>query len=166
MKTVTLLGLATLLTVVSCTPQQPAGTAATFTDQDAADIREVVDTWVANTAANRFMDNLDLYSEDAVELLTPPVVGKEAIRAHWESFLPRYQYEGATGQVRELVGGLGNDAYAWVQFQDTELYDGELRVRDGHWMILFRKEEDGTWRIYRSLWSAAVQRPDSAAATS
>jgi len=166
MKTRALFGLAPLLIVVSCTPQQPAGTAATFTDQDAADIREVVDTWVANTAANRFMDNLDLYSENAVELLTPPVVGKEAIRERWESFLPRYQYEGATGQVRELFGGLGNDAYVWVEFKDSALFDGELRVRDGNWMILFRKEGDGSWRIYRNLWSAMVQRPDSAAATS
>lgn len=165
MKTGALLGLAAVLFVVSCTPQQPAATAATFTDQDAADIRESVDAWVANTAANRYLDNLDLYAEDAVDLLTPPVEGKSAIRERWESSLPHYQYEGATAQVREIVG-LGDNAYAWVQFKDSALYDGEPRVRDGNWMVLFRKGEDGTWRIYRNLWSARVQQADSAAATS
>jgi len=153
----TILTAAVLLGAAACSTQP----AATFTAEDEVAIRAVLDQWASNTAANRFMENLDLYTEDSAELLATAREGESAIRERWDGFADQLQFTDSDLIVREIIG-MGDMAYAWIGFSNKYEADGEPWVQSGSWMILFRRSPEGAWRIHRNMWSATT-RADSTA---
>ncbi|UCC83675.1 MAG: DUF4440 domain-containing protein [Gemmatimonadota bacterium] len=156
----TILTVAVMLGAAACSTAPPAA----LTADDEAAIRAVVDQWASNTAANRFMDNLDLYTEDAVELLATAVEGKNAIRERWAGFADELAFTDSELNIREIIG-MGDTAYAWVSYANRYETDGEPWVQSGSWMVLFRRGPDGSWRLHRNLWSGRTD-PDSARSAS
>lgn len=124
-----------------------------FTAEDEAAIRAVLDRWQINMGADREIENLDLYTEDAASLLAMPVEGKAAMREMWEGWADQWAFTSSELNVREIEG-MGELAYVWIEFTQRFEVDSEPRVQRGTWMILFRKDDDGAWRIHRDLWSA------------
>ena len=153
------LGIAALALVVTACTAAPAG----LTPEDEAAIRAAIERWGENVRANRLMDVLDLYSDDAVEVLATERVGKAAIRERWEGFVDRYEYETASSTANEIEG-LGDLAYVRMGMESTYLYDGNPRNSYGNVLLIFRKQADGTWLISRSAWGqATAARTDTTA---
>jgi ketosteroid isomerase-like protein len=153
----TILTFAVLLAAAACNTQP----AATFTAEDEVAIRAVLDQWASNTTANRFMENLDLYTEDSAELLATPREGKSAIRERWGGFADDLQFTDSDLNVREIIG-MGDVAYTWIEFSNTYEADGEPWVQSGTWMVLFRRSPEGVWRIHRNMWNATTSADTTA----
>jgi uncharacterized protein (TIGR02246 family) len=134
-----------------------------LTAQDEAAIRAVFERWEENVSANRFMENLDLLTEDAAELLANPRVGKPAIRERWEGIMDAYVFKTAEVRIVEIAG-LGDVAYAWAEFNQTYDLRDQSRIQHGNMLAILRQEPDGSWRILRSSWMGAAQDDPAAAA--
>lgn len=144
----TIVAVALLLGLAACSSQPTPS----FTAEDEATIRSVLEQWEANVAADQEIENLDFYTDDAASLLATPVEGKSAMREQWEGWVDEWVFTGSELNVREIEG-MGDLAYAWIEFTQRYELGGEARVQSGNWMVLFRKDADGTWRIHRDLWS-------------
>jgi ketosteroid isomerase-like protein len=147
-----------LLVAIACAA--PASQPDRLTPADEAAIRALHDEWSANAAANRFIDNLKYYADDAAELLPAPRVGMAAIRERWEGFLPDYEFTGADGTVREM-GGTSEEAWVWAEFTNRYKLRGEPRIQHGNQLTILRKL-DGQWKVHRTTWQSTAV-PDTAA---
>lgn len=97
-----------------------------------------------------------LYAEDAMRL--PPdgsrTVGREAIRAALAGDM-------AAGLELDLqTTELGHDddgELGWVVGDQTVRFpvDGEMMTGTGNYIIVYRKDEDGAWRIVVDTWNDA-----------
>jgi uncharacterized protein (TIGR02246 family) len=112
-------------------------------------IREVMDTWLAATAAGDTARVLTLMADDVV-FLTPgrPPFGREvfeaAARAPGQA--PRVQ---CAGDLEEVVV-VGDFAYARARLTVTVTPPGgQPEHRAGHTLSIFRKRSDGQWVLAR-----------------
>ena len=137
----------------------PASQQDRLTPEDEAAIRALHEEWSVNATANRFIDNLKFYAEDAAELLATPRVGMPAIRERWEGFLPDYEFTGSEGTVRE-IGGTSEEAWVWAEFTNRYKLRGEPRIQHGNQLTILRKQ-DGIWKVYRTTWQSTAV-PDTA----
>lgn len=99
--------------VLACSRQPPQ---PEFTAEDEAAIHAVFDQYETNWVGDQFMASLDLYTDDARELLLNVREGKEEIRTRWEGFVNSYEFTRAEIDVGEIIG-FGDYAYASVNAQ-------------------------------------------------
>jgi len=142
-------GIAALALVVAACTAAPAG----LTPEDEAAIRAVVDRYSDDWAANRIAESLDVFAEDAVEVISTARIGKTAIRERWQAFIDRYVYETVNTNVEEIVGR-GDLAYIWLSFEHTHLYNGNPMEGHGNMLWILRKQEDGGWLVSHSAGSS------------
>jgi uncharacterized protein (TIGR02246 family) len=79
-----------------------------------------------------------------------PISGREAIR----SFLKPHPWDKITENPEEIEG---RDGLAFVRGSYTVLYQGQKLT--GYYMEIWRKQDDGNWRMTRKLWNSDKATP-------
>jgi uncharacterized protein (TIGR02246 family) len=141
-----------LLIAVACT--QP-GETATTTGPDVEAIR----TWVEQCAAAYNTGDIEaalaLYADDPLSM--PPsdaVMNRQDTRAMLETFFGENDVQ-VTLQADEIVvaGDLGVLRLSYSESW-TPRGEGEAGEQEGTWLVLLRKQPDGSWKLWRDMWSA------------
>ena len=117
-------------------------------DEDERAIRELVDKWVEATKAGDSATVHDLIDDDAVFMVTGgEMFGKEAFEPSSEAM--RDMKMDGRAEVREIE--VRGDR-AWIRnFIEIVMrpVNGEPVHRSGYALTIFRKGEDGKWRLFR-----------------
>ena len=138
--------------------------AAVIEADPAAAVRAVGETWRSHYAAGRYAAIPDLYTEDTLVMPRgrPAIVGRDAMRKAIGGLAAGRKVDIAI-QERELVVA---GKYAWYVGDFTVTYTStDARVAPkteyGRSLIVYRRDEDGAWRIHRDI---DAPRPQDASA--
>jgi uncharacterized protein (TIGR02246 family) len=119
------------------------------TDEQA--IRDVMDRWMRESQAGNSVALADLMSEDVVFLVAgrPPLRGRAEFLAGFEQVMQHVSINGSS-EVQEIQVS-GDLAYCWnrLSVQATPRSGGPERRRSGYTLSIFRKFDDGAWRLIR-----------------
>lgn len=134
-----------------CTPEDPAVSA----------VRAVAAGIVAADNRSDIAAVLAYYSEDAI--LMPPgepaVIGQGQIRPRYEALFAAYRPEIEPGIEEACVA----EDLAFVRGRNggrlRPLNPGEERHLDDTYLMLLRREADGTWRISHLMWHPRSRPP-------
>lgn len=146
------LGIAALLPLAACgePPAQDCRPDASAVQE----IRAVASGIIAADNASDIERVLSYYSTDAI-LMPPgeaPVAGRNNIRPRYEGLFADFTPE-IEGHIDEACAGSG---FGFVRGHNGGRLvphgDGTARVLDDGYIILLRREEDGTWRISHLIW--------------
>jgi uncharacterized protein (TIGR02246 family) len=113
-------------------------------------IRELVATWMDETARGNIDEVLELMDDDVVFLGAgrPPMRGKAQFGANTRAAAGKFRIEGAA-DVQE-VRVFGDWAYCWVELTVTmHPQDGAPVRRTGPALSVLRKTQTGRWVIFR-----------------
>ena len=97
-----------------------------------------------------------LYAADAVLLPpggAPPVIGQQAIRAWQEANFKKETTQGvSTVDEVQVFGewGFARGTYSGVV---TSKAGGEPQKSSGYFLVIVRRQRDGTWKIARDIWN-------------
>lgn len=116
---------------------------------------ELGEVWVEAVNAGDLEAFVDLYADDVVRFPpdAEPVVGREAVRAMEQSWLTENELHAEAPTEGGFVAG--DRAVAWGSFRirQTVRATGETFGYGGRWMSVYRRGDDGTWRIWREIWN-------------
>jgi uncharacterized protein (TIGR02246 family) len=147
MRTIALL-LCTLL-ITGCYPQ--AGT----TEADVEAITAVFAEFDAAVAAGDANRILALYADDVVSMppTEVPRVGVATMRAQMQEFIDQFNTE-LTSRVEEVEVS-GDMAFALVSWEQTMTpkAEGDTTHEQGRWIVVFKRQPDGSWKCWREMWS-------------
>lgn len=134
----------------------PAPVAAEETDVEAvtASILTTWDEYVASTLTNNVDRRLALWADDGVILRPgrPPFDGKEAIYERVQGSFSRTTYEEMTIDNLEVeVSGDMAFARGTYTVKGFVTETGAPIVADGTYMSIFKRQADGTWKLYRDM---------------
>ena len=145
---------ALLLLAAPAAAQQPATRGP---DEDVDALRERGRAWVEAARAEDAAELSRLYTQEAVFLppRQPEIVGRGEIRslfaAQFERFDASYEFE-----IREIVVS-GDWAFRrGVYTVHATLDDGSTRTVRDKFLDVWRRGEDGRWRIARDIWNRAA----------
>jgi uncharacterized protein (TIGR02246 family) len=120
-------------------------------DNEEQQIREIVLTWISATAEGDLDRVLGLMAEDVVFLSAgqPPLRGRDAFESVSRSMAGKMRFEGHP-DIREIHVA-GDYAFCWTRLHVTATpRDEGLPIRRaGDVFSVFRKEQDGRWRLFR-----------------
>lgn len=87
---------------------------------------------------------------------SPPVVGKEQIRARNKAVLDQFSFD--MGITNEEVRVAGDWAYARGTYTATltPKQGGEAVFIDGKYMTILERQADGSWKIHRDIFNSNV----------
>lgn len=132
---------------------------AALPQADAVAIRRACDAYVSAWLADDRPAVLATLADDAVLLPAhgrPAVVGKPAIEAFWWPPGPPATVDAFSSTVDE-VGAEGGVGWARGSFALTFTYGGATTSQRGTYLMLFRRAEDGAWRITHRMWDDALR---------
>jgi ketosteroid isomerase-like protein len=153
-----------ILVTMAATACQPKGPAM-LSDADKAAIKKTADQALAMFSAPTkdwpaFVKFL--YAEDGMALPpnAPPVKGHEAIIGLIQTFPPFSDYR----QESLEIEGFGNLAYDLETYSLTSAPPGIAPFKDAGKLIwIWKKQADGSWKVWREMWNSDLPVPGSAA---
>jgi uncharacterized protein (TIGR02246 family) len=120
-------------------------------DNGEQQIRESILTWISATAEGDLDRVLGLMAEDVVFLSAgqPPLRGRDAFESASRSMAGKMRFEGQP-DIQEIHVA-GDYAFCWTRLHVTATpRDEGLPIRRaGDVFSVFRKEQDGRWRLFR-----------------
>jgi uncharacterized protein (TIGR02246 family) len=147
MRAISLL-LCTLL-VTGC--YQQTGT----TEADLEAITAVFAEFDAASAAGDANRILALYTDDVVSMPPNalPRVGVAVMRAQMQGFIDQFTSD-LTSRVEEVEVS-GDLAFAHVSWEQTMTPkdEGDATHEQGKWIVVFKRQADGSWKCWREMWS-------------
>jgi uncharacterized protein (TIGR02246 family) len=162
-RTILLALLALAVATMACQP--PAQEAAGLSEEDVAAIRAADDAWI-----QAFRDNDDaalvaLYSEDAVIMPPnePAVESRAAVRAYHEADLVT-----VTEYSESILEIDGRDGLAYIRGTSSMVgigEDGEPVTESSKFLVILRKQADGSWLITHEIWNSDLPVPEGGAET-
>jgi len=87
----------------------------------------------------------------------PAIVGKDKVVAHYAVYFEgtRSQFELKPGDIRVCDGwAFLSGAFSRA---DTPRAGGAAREVSGHYMLVLKKQPEGTWKIARDIWNETVK---------
>ena len=142
---------------------QPAEQHATTTGTDV----EAITAWLAQVTAainaQSTEGTLALYANDAV--FSPPdapSVNIDELRTWYESLFAESTFQFAAEALDVVVSGDLAVLRASYEETVTPKGEGEPVVNDGSWLIVLRKQIDGSWKLWRDMWSVIAPPPPPA----
>jgi ketosteroid isomerase-like protein len=146
-----------LCATFACQPKGPAA----LSDADQAAIKKTADEAISMfgspTKDLSVLGKL-LYAEDAVAFLSnaPALKGREAIVALLQTFPPILEYH----QTRLEFEGSGQFAYDLEEWSMTSKLSGAGTATDtGRLVWIWRKQADGSWKVWREMSSSDIAAP-------
>lgn len=145
---VLILVMLTAIALLSSCASSPAASDEEFEKA----VREIFDNW-EKTSVNPDLDSwIAMWDEDAVKMATgkPTVYGKEDILVYRTGVDEKVVFERFDISIEEIQPA---GDYGWVQGR----YDivaipkkgGDKMVNTGTYLTVFKKQPDGSWKIYR-----------------
>jgi len=136
---------------------------ATLSNADQAAIKKTADEGIAmlGSPTKDWSVIGKVYAEDAVAFLpnAPALKGREAILALLQAFLPILDYK----QTRLEFEGIGNFAYDLEEWSITTKLSGTATSTDtGRLVWIWRKQADGSWKVWREMSSSDSAAPKNA----
>lgn len=130
------------------------------------DIRAIEELFNQSTLAIRAGDvelYLSAFTEDAVVMATgyPPMIGKETLRPTYEGLFGQFDLE-LPYTVHEV--GIPGD---WAFVRSSFLYSmtpkegGETTTSPGKQLDIFKRQADGSWKIYIQCWNYGETPPEA-----
>ena len=149
-----------LLVFVAC---QPAEQHATTTGPDVQAITTWLEQVTAAINAQSTEGTLALYASDAV--FSPPdapSVTIDELRSWYEGLFAENTFQ-FTAQALDVVVS-GDLAVLRASYEETVTPkgEGEPVANDGSWLIVLRKQTDGSWKLWRDMWSVIAPPPPPA----
>ncbi len=131
--------------------------AAAEEEGDEAAIRRLLEEIIAADNRGDLETVADLYADDALLLPpgSPPVRGREAIRAHYTAIFNASRLKLAAESLETLVAGdwaIDRGVTAGLVIPKET---GEPRTVNDAYLMILRRDPDGAWRIWRLIWNAA-----------
>ncbi len=152
-----LLALLTVLAVAACQPAAeppPEATAqASFTAEDEAAIRGMLESYVVNGLAMDRESWATYYAADAVRMPpnAPIIEGVTAIQQAWDAIPPRTEFT-LTPQV---IAGDGDMAYGRGAYTITVAPpEGDPVATVGKWHAIYERQDDGSWLCVSDIWNS------------
>jgi uncharacterized protein (TIGR02246 family) len=149
-----------LLVVVACQPpavQQQA----TTTGQEVEAVTALLAQYCANVRAGDVERWATLRADDMVHFPpdAPPIVGLDGFRPVAEGLF-RENTIALSARAEEVIVG-GDLAVMRASFEETitPKDEGEPTEIAGNWLIVLRKQADGSWKVWRDMWSAVPPPP-------
>lgn len=138
-----------LLVMAACQAPGPA----TLSQEDIAGIEATSQAWMEAVSAGDWAALSATYTEDAVLLPPnePAVPGRSDIEAWFEALPPVSDFNLETVEIE----GLGDVAFVRGSYTLTMTHEGMDAVADtGKYIEVRRKQADGSWLIYRDIFSS------------
>jgi uncharacterized protein (TIGR02246 family) len=139
-----------VLAISGCAPQVDV-------EAEAAAIREMVIQW-DNAANAKDVDGMvSLFADDASSLAAnaPIAVGKEAIHALFSELVGSPGFAVSDSATKVEVSRAGDMAYMAGKHELTLNDPGGNPVTDlGKWVVVLKKQADGTWKIVTHIWNS------------
>jgi ketosteroid isomerase-like protein len=175
MRAVVILGAATLLGVVGCTPKpETPEQAQTRMEQEAAaartQIEAVASNWIRFAAAGQADSIAGLFTESGYELPpnAPPVMGRSAIQAHQAQLFALGQWTVHISVDQVSANGplaFSRGAYDLSLTPGPNAPAGMTAVADtGKWVGEW-KQTGGTWQFATLMWNSNIPLPPPPAPT-
>jgi len=148
------LALSFLLFIASCTPVVVWEPAETEADVDA--INSLRDKFIALDNASDVAGLASLFTNDAV--LMPPnqaaVTGNQAIESWFQTTFDQFTTEFTVAS--EELEVVGDWAFDWGAYMTalTPKAGGEATEDRGKYIVILRKQVDGSWRIVKNIWNS------------
>ena len=98
------------------------------------------------------------YDRDAIVMApnAPAVRGHEAITAFLETFPPFSDFK----QESLEMEGFGDLAFSRDEYSFTMTLPGKSALKDkGKAIMIWRKQTDGSWKVYREIWNSDLPAP-------
>jgi uncharacterized protein (TIGR02246 family) len=161
-----LFSLALLLTFAGCTPAKAPETPAPPPPPDAAALRDAIQArekeWSAAYLASNAAGVAALYTEDAATIPASGdwFRGRDAIAKTMQA-----QFDTVTITAREDITDEVIPAGDYVveighySYQGTSKPGAKPRAASGRYMVLWRKDADGIWRLHRDIGSEVPPKP-------
>ena len=156
----TLCSLALAAALAACAEPPPPPPPDT-TEADLAFLRGDTDRFLAAYNAQDIAAFEAFYTDDAVELLPdgPPNVGKAAILASRAAGFEQFDaVQTATTDEVVLFGDYAMSRGTWEETQ-TPKAGGASQTLNGKWIVLYKRQADGTWKTWRWMWNQDRSAP-------
>jgi len=123
-------------------------------------IRKVIQDFAAAYNAQDWEGMADLYTQDTAFMAPngPTIFGRDAVIAE----MRRYSEHAPSVRITTMEVGGGTANFAWER-DESEMFDanGKL-IEHGKCLVIFRKEDDGKWRMVRDMFSSNLPSPSLA----
>jgi len=137
-----------LLVILGCGKQSEVGDV----EADIAAINNNIEQYISSMNAGDLDRWISLWADDAIQLApdAPAVIGKEQIRAKYESIFPLFIFNmSITNEDVKISGDLAC-SYGNYTVSMTPEARGETIKIDGKYLSIEERQADGSWKIIRS----------------
>ena len=136
-------------------PGQPESVTSTAKqDEDIAAIKRLYEDWKAPWEAGDAAALAEFYTDDAIQMPAnqPDVIGKDAWKESLEAFFDQFTVKGNSEEVleAEVVGDLAFVRGAYT-LTVTPKAGGKPTQYIGRWVHIFKRQPNGSWKIYRAI---------------
>lgn len=154
--------LAAVFALVACAPANRARNATTADSASQAQARAAYETQVTAAWSQKYNAGdaagiAALYTPDAIRYPNdaPPINGRAAIQAEFQKEFASFSSykETTTPSEIHIYGNRAVDIGSW-SVDGTLTAGGKASSQSGKYMALARRDPDGTWKIYREMWTS------------
>ena len=140
-----------LFTAFSCAKQETKPSV----EEDIAAINELYKQATLACSSGEVELYLSLFTEDAVVMATefPAIIGKEELRPAMEGLFSQFDLKLPYTVDEVEVHGDWAFARSSFQYSMTLKEGGETTTRAGKELDIFKRQADGSWKIYKESWS-------------
>ncbi|PHN05460.1 DUF4440 domain-containing protein [Flavilitoribacter nigricans] len=132
---------------------------AEFLQTDLGQIHTGIDNFSAALIAGEYDKVVGAYTEDGKIFPNnaPILEGSELIRNYWTPRPGRTSRTVHHRIIPEEIRILGHEAYDWGYYEGrTRLEDGTEVPWRGKYVIVWKKSEEGDWKIYLDIWNGVA----------
>jgi uncharacterized protein (TIGR02246 family) len=142
-----------LLAILAVTAGFLANSAAFAAEGDEAAIREIYDTYTSARVAGDAETWLSLWDAEGIQMPPGmPARGKDVLDAGIPKAFSAIPAKAVNINPEEIVVA-GDWAYSRGSYNADQVVQGKDVHIDGKFLTIFRRQDDGSWRIYRDIFN-------------
>ena len=152
-----LLSVGLIATACAPAPKQPDPAAeATAQAADRAALEAIAKEYEAAFSAGDVEALVALHADDAIRMPpnAPPVVGKEAIQAAYQTTFDEFAAKITLSLEEVEVAGDWAFVRGTSPVTVTPKAGGEPLEDEGKYLSIRKRQPDGSWKIFRTIWSS------------
>jgi uncharacterized protein (TIGR02246 family) len=121
-------------------------------EADISAINNNIDQYASSMNAGDLNLWISLWADDAIQMApdAPAVIGKEQIRAKYESIFPQFIFKMTITNEDVRIGGDLAVSHGNYTVSMTPKAGGEAIMIDGKYLSIEERQADGSWKIIRS----------------
>ena len=137
-----------LFVILGCGKQSEVGD----NEADISAINNNIDQYASSMNAGDLNLWISLWADDAIQMApdAPAVIGKEQMRAKYESIFPLFIFKTTITNEEVKIGGDLACSHGNYTVSMTPKAGGETIVIDGKYLSIEERQADGSWKIIRS----------------